>query len=324
MNLKKVNLNNLLNDKKKESFYNIYIELPNGKKLQYGRDEYNNYEVLIGLKEKKIDHVWLDEDSYERYKIRKTIQFEDIKYNDIKEKQKVIEEFVKDKELLANVLSDVAILDNEKISFIENVKNKNINFIKNIESLGSLFELYQKNNNHSIIKKQMEIYLITNILYKINKFSEERINDFIKGLILSDLLLNEEEYWTAQKGEGLKFNKKLLHHGDDLLKKIPTQTLPAFVIAFIKDHHEKPDGSGYPKRKKCHELNFFTAFYIIIEDFVSEMLLNKCKTNRYSEIINNIKIKYEKYLDTEFENALDVFLDNLDGKYVEQFGGHNE
>lgn len=324
MELKRINIATLLNDPNKEAYYDFYVELNKEKRIQYGKKEYNNYEALESLKN-KFDYVLLTQESYDRYILRKSVVFEDTKNFDIKEKQKVIEEFLKDKELLSSVLSDVGVLDEEKVSFIEDIKEKNITFIKNIESLGSLFELYNQNNNHSIVKKQMEIYIITNLLYKAKKFKEETINDFVKGLILCDLLLEEKEYWIAQKGIGKQFTKKLRNHADDLLEKIPTKTFPPYVISFIKDHHELPDGKGYPSGKKCHEVNFFTALYVIVEDFVSQLLINKCKTNKYTEIINKIKSNYEEYLDTEYEVALDVFLKNISQKYIDfKKGGQND
>ena len=314
MNLKKIKLANLINLDKKEAFYDIFVKIGTGNTerfIKYGKSEYNNYDVLVSLNSKKISEVYLSEESYEKYIISKENQFNQFENADIKNKQKVIDEFIKDKNLLKEVLSDVCVIEEDKVKQIDGLKNKNIDFLKKIGTLGNLYEMYEVNNNQSIIKKQMETFIIINILEKIGKYSKAIIEEFTVALLLSDLLLNEDEYWLSQKGNKKQLNKKLLNHGSEILNLIPKDTLKSFSISFIKDHHEKPDGTGFPNSKTCKDLNFFTALYIIVEDFVSTLISHNCKTNKYGEVFAYIEEKYSVYLDSEFENALLSFLGNV-------------
>lgn len=314
MKLKKIKLSNLINLEKKEAFYDIFVKIGSGKLekfIKYGKAEFDNYDVLVSLNKKKISEVYLTEESYENYIIAKESQFNQFENEDIKNKQKVIDEFIKDKNLLKDVLSDVCVIEEEKIKQIECLKNKNIDFLKNIDSLGSLYEMYEVNNNQSIIKKQMETFILINILEKSGKYSKTIIEEFTVALLLSDLLLNEDEYWLSQKASKKTLNNKLLNHGREILNVIPKDTLKSFSISFIKDHHEKPDGTGFPSSKNCKDLNYFTSLYIIVEDFVSTLISHNCKTNKYSEVFSYIEEKYSVYLDSEFESALFSLLENV-------------
>lgn len=321
--LKKIKINNLIKLEKKEAYFDIYIKVGE-RYIQFSKKEYNNYDSLVKLK-LKFEEVYLTEESYDKYIIQKETDFKKFELKDIKEKQRVIEELQKDQKILKSVLSDSGVLDKEKIKQIEFIKNKNLNFVKNLDSIKSLFDLYEKNNNHSIIKKQMESYILTSILTNSKKLTPEVVDNFITGFILSDILLNEEEYWISHGSNNYRnMDSKIKNHGVNLLKILPEDLLKPYVINFIKDHHEKPDGTGYPNKIKCDHFNFFTALYVIVEDYVSQLLTSKCQSNKYEEIIENISDKYKVYLNTPFESALSCFLKNISESKVNMKGGFSE
>ena len=304
MNYKKVNLSFLLAEKYKN--YDIYLKL-HKKFIKYQNKNHIDENKLHELKYKGVENVFLNQEDYEHYIKNKINDLSNFQNFNLKEKQKILNEFQKDQELLSKVMTNTGLVPSEKISEIEALKNKTINFIKSIDSLKSLYEVFEKNHINSVIKKQMEIIFITELLNKIPNIKKEYIEEMITAILIFDCLLSEKEYWESLKKED-PYSDKIKNHPVEIVQYIPKTMLRSFIISFIKQHHEKPDGSGYPNKIDCSDMNIFTASYVVIEDLVSELLIAGMKENIIDETIDNIVKKYRVYVNTSFDQAINALI----------------
>ena len=47
------------------------------------------------------------------------------------------------------------------------------------------------------------------------------------------------------------------------------------MVTIIREHHERPDGSGFPEQKTWETINELSAVFIVCEDFVQSYLEHK-------------------------------------------------
>lgn len=300
MDYKKVNLSFLLSEKYIN--YDIYLKLQK-KFIKYQNKNDIDENKLHELKYKGVEFVFLNKNDYEIYIKNKFNNLSNFQNFNLKEKQKVLNEFQKDQKLLAKVMTNTGLVPSEKIVEIEALKTKTINFIKSVESLKSLYEMFEKNHINSVIKKQIEIVFITELLNKVPSVKKEYIEEMVTAILIFDCLLSEKEYWESLKKDEPQ-DLKIQNHPIDIVQHIPKTMLRSFIIGFIKQHHEKPDGSGYPNKIDCSDMNIFTASYIVVEDLVSQLLIAGMKENIIDETIDNIIKKYRVYVNTSFDQVI--------------------
>ncbi len=76
---------------------------------------------------------------------------------------------------------------------------------------------------------------------------------------------------------------------------------PSIVDTIIFQHHEKPDGSGFPMGKRSYELHPLSCLFIVCEDFVTYFI----EAYGSPDILMFIKTRKLRYTDGEFKLAFD-------------------
>ncbi|MCW8896202.1 HD domain-containing phosphohydrolase [Sulfurimonas sp.] len=127
---------------------------------------------------------------------------------------------------------------------------------------------------------------------------------------IADAILNKPARLTLDEYTTMKSHSLL---GYDILKNSKRQILKtAAIIAY--EHHEKYDGTGYPRGLKGEEISIFARIVSIV-DVLDALLSKRVYKKRWSveEIINLLKKERGKQFDPEL---VDVVIKNID-KYVE-------
>lgn len=104
---------------------------------------------------------------------------------------------------------------------------------------------------------------------------------------------------------GWKAVKKVKKHpieGAELV--LSGKGFPPDVDRIILAHHEKPDGSGYPKGLSASAISPLACVFIIAEDFVSKAHDKSIDSNFKEQILDEFVTKYSK---GNFKQVLEGF-----------------
>ena len=135
----------------------------------------------------------------------------------------------------------------------------------------------------------------------------------IGKLAIPDAILHKNGKLDSKEFKIMKNHAQL---GADMLK---SSDLPLFQAAYIvaKEHHEKFDGSGYPKGIKGSKIHIYGRI-VAIADVFDALLFKRSYKNRWSpeEVLVYIKDMSGEHFDPElikifFEN-IDIFLNIYD------------
>lgn len=302
----------------------VYLKIAN-RYIKY-RDEVL-LEELVHLKGKGVQSVYILESDYPKMAAHNLSIQQKILNADFEISQSVIKQYAEDKSKLHSLFKDVGFHE-EKLHLINSLNERTLSIVKNIGSLNALLEKFGKNNETSLLKKQMETYLCVEMLAELFSADTTRpkVSDYIeqmsRALLVCDLLLTEEEYWQSYNQPHKTLSSKVLNHGADIIAQFPRADFlaPPFV-ALILNHHEKPDGTGYPAGKNCVDLNIYTSISIIAEFFISGFIQKKMKMNAIEPMIDQVNNTYKKYFNTELERALQLF--NIVMKNEKNYFGDN-
>jgi response regulator RpfG family c-di-GMP phosphodiesterase len=117
------------------------------------------------------------------------------------------------------------------------------------------------------------------------------------AVMLVDVLLEAHEIEVAKNREGIpkdKLDPKIVNHPLEtsrILNKRGT-TLPRETVIIIEQHHERPDGKGYPMGMNHTNINILAACYIVSCHFIDLLVVNQFKPEKKDEILTELFDEY--------------------------------
>ncbi len=208
---------------------------------------------------------------------------------------------------IENVTEDTVITLKELVSkfgFTEEVqtlvKSANDFLVQNIETkqeLNSILNRIQKNKDkyisiHSLIVAQIACSIAEVMGWK----SDTTFKKITMAAILHDIFINDQEIAKISTLDELKKSKQpFLDKDINDFPNHPIQAaeeakkfteLPADVDMIILQHHEQPDGSGFPNKLTAKEISPLASVFIVAHNLFDHILKNDAQFTIQSFIEN--------------------------------------
>lgn len=195
-------------------------------------------------------------------------------------------------------------LDPENIKEINKTFHNAFNIIKRQDGhLNKILESISAENKYRRKNIILTSYLAISVVKKMPWYKDSLIEKIIFGCIFHDLLIAKEKLAMIIEKDSINSNvlsaqeiKIIKEHGHNMalkVEKIPE--IPSDVIHILRDHHERPDGSGFPRGIRNNEIKPITALFIVSE-FASNFLLRESLTH-----METLHMELEKHF-MEFSN----------------------
>lgn len=287
-------------------FFDYFIKI-HDKLIQYTKQEFSNIDELISLQKRNFEHIYLEEEQFKKY-LKININTPD----QVKKKEPlsdILEDFIENREYITEFYIHCGV-ERNKVELLKK-HNKNVQkLVKQDNLLYKLYRQYEKNADETIKVKKEFLILATNyILSKYEIISEEQLLRVTTALTLEDILLNKSEIEDSYLPNIYKIDEKIKTHSVDVISFLPkTREFQCDIVYnLMKNHHEKPDGSGYPFHLKHYHFDVFMASRYIAERYVDLMIENEFKINKLPYIFNEINEEISQYKSTNFKKALELF-----------------
>ncbi len=121
---------------------------------------------------------------------------------------------------------------------------------------------------------------------------------------LCDLSLSLDEYqellmWERGEIETKKLEANIFNHPTVVADMLAVESGGANLIApevinIIKQHHERPDGTGFPKGFTHAKITLLAAINIVSASFIELMIEHNFSLEKKDRILNMIQMKYNK------------------------------
>ncbi len=142
----------------------------------------------------------------------------------------------------------------------------------------------------------MEDLKIASLLHDIGK------NEIPESILHKASSLTDDEFEIIKKHT--VFSEKILNNVGDLKKIVP----------YIKHHHERIDGTGYPSNLKGDEIPFISRIIAVSDTF--DALTSNRPYRDGTSVENAIKILYSLKGTQLDENIVDLFIDTIKGHTI--------
>lgn len=305
----KVNINFLL--KLKDFYFDTYLLLSENKLIKYTSSDFNNHDRLTNLKEKNVSNhdyfLYMDQKNIQKY-LKQKNAITKLKSSINKTTTFLLKDFHEDIELI-NELFKRSGLETEKIQFLQNINSRSHKIIAQEGSLNKVFKEYKSKNKYSLIKKEMVVLLTTYTLKLHPNIDDEQIFKANCAILTSDLTLSEQEFWDSYKKPLDDLPDKILKHPFNASLLLPkndfwqSETIQSLVL----NHHEKPDGSGFPKGISHSRFDLFLSVYYLSNLFIDKYLDEGLKVNKQKKILDEINAECKRYVSINFKKALEYF-----------------
>lgn len=235
---------------------------------------------------------------------------------------------IKIKDPAKNSVRSVVILDfalekarklgftNEDIEMVTHINDECIKEMKLNKGLSEIIEKLQSNENfvtnHSLLISMVALRACK----QLGWHDEKTLKKISFAALMHDYVFNDMDLARVQTRSELEElildspnasakRKKVISHPIDVaevLKSLKTNMMGVDTI--ILEHHERPDGSGFPKGLTAAQISPLGCLFIIAEDLVLRILDKEITKKRVEIIKKDLKREYNK---GNFRNVLKGF-----------------
>ena len=181
--------------------------------------------------------------------------------------------------------------------------------IKDLESNKNLYSKYKSvvsNEGYIIGHSMLIIYIASNIIKKTNLNFNPTLKKISMAALVHDIYLNNEELAIAEDlikevSENQRYH--LFLHGEKAGQLLlANNELFDESKKILLEHHEKPDGSGYPKGINSSNISLLGSLFIICHDIATHLIQNNYDLNLLKLYLKNREEYYSNHHFSNFYN----------------------
>lgn len=265
---------------------NLYLKISAVKfiKVMHSGSDFNEAE-LKRFSDKEVDVLYVEKIDFENFikEFRKNV-FSRLAWEKIKWEDKV--EIFSDDISLINKASKIFGWTPAVIELAhENISNV-INLIKSEPNFSKLSEMLKDNRNKKLASHSILLsIMLTELAMRMDWQSNGTIEKLTFAAILHDIQLDDDLFadkqtlYMAGEMQTLKEtpegNKLLSHSLDAADLTLNWPLCPSDVDIIIRQHHERPDGQGFPMGLASFKIFPLSAAFIMCEDLIYKSMVDE-------------------------------------------------
>jgi response regulator RpfG family c-di-GMP phosphodiesterase len=200
-------------------------------------------------------------------------------------------------------------LDKETMEVIKTAGEMSLAILKESPTIYTFVKRFQSTCSEEFLKMNLTNFLTAMTIDKFPwKSSQIKHKTMLAGM-LCDVMLVKEDFEVIKRHEEGKgeLSEKLKKHPFEIseILRRKMDLIPMETITIIEQHHERPDGSGYPHGITISRFNQLSAIFIVCQKFVDALFESNFDFNKRLDIIKSLQ---EVYNSGPFEKALDALV----------------
>lgn len=192
-----------------------------------------------------------------------------------------------------------------KTEVLENANLALNSAFKAAKTNASIYKLLRKvmSQENYLSCHSLMIVFVSNAIAKETKYySDETIEKLTVASIFHDIVLKDSE--TVQLMDSNHNNYAMFNHIElnnyrnhpqevaEMLEKV--EGIPYESMKIIKQHHELPNGNGFPRGTDFKQINILSAIFIVSEEFVNSIYNSGLEQINVNDIIEDLEKKFDK------------------------------
>jgi hypothetical protein len=205
-----------------------------------------------------------------------------------------------------NIINQLGV-DVETVNLLKNINAKAMTLLSESPTIFTFIKRFKKNCSEEFLRSILTSYVMSLAIDQFDWKSKAVKEKGALASLLCDLMLTKEDFDTLHswKKPFAELPEHLRRHPIEIAEKLRAKgtLIPLETITIIEQHHEIPDGSGYPLKIDGGRFNLLSSIFIVSQQFIQELVNVDFDYDQRHIILNNLQKKYAS--GKSFEKALD-------------------
>jgi response regulator RpfG family c-di-GMP phosphodiesterase len=292
-------------------FAELYVKLSDEKYVKLTCNDLTYTDTLKKYKAKGLEEIYMIEPAFrELYAMliekQQSLQF----YNlETLAQGQALESLENTFDLTKNYLINLGISE-DAIKGCQTINLKSLALIKQTANLYKFYEQFKINCSEEFLKSMLishlSLLLIDQFPWRTAKIKDK----MALAALLCDVTVDKDElHYLDDSYEVKDLPTSILRHPNEVTEILSKneRLVSLEVIMIIEQHHEKPDGTGYPHGLNYNRIGQLSSIYIVCRDFMSRLIKNNFNYNTRLDILDDLgKIYYQGNFAKSYEALLKV------------------
>lgn len=287
--------------------FDVYIRLSEEKIIKLEHESSDAKQRLVEYKSKGLKQVVVLKEQYLEYVKSFKENFSNKFFAPGKKQStdKIMEALDKGHKIAKTTFQNVG-FNEDAIDIAAQVNKESIKVIQQTPNIFKFFNDFKERASKDFLKAMLTSFTMTTIIDTFDWSTEPIKEKSSLAVMLLDVLLEPHEIEIAKNREAIpkdKLDPKIMNHPMEtsrMLNKKGT-SLPRETIIIIEQHHERPDGKGYPLGMNHTNINILSACYIVSCHFVDLLVINQFNPEQKDEILGEL---FEEYAMGNYKKAV--------------------
>lgn len=282
----------------------IYLKLSSDKYVKVANANEDSKAVLEKYQAKGVEFVFLESEQFTQFaqKVRLALQKKMLESNQATTVEPVVQKakvLSSAHDILKNIIASGKI-DEESKELAKEMTKETTKLITHTKIIDKFME-FKKNCSdeymHALATSFVACLMIDDFDWPSSQQIKEKV---VMAAMLCDIALKPEDFFAMKmsKGDKDKLSTKILNHpleSADLVGN-DSKFISPESLTIIKQHHERPNGKGYPKGIGHQIISPLTAVYIVANTFTERMFdenfNDEHKGERMQNIVSGMRERY--------------------------------
>jgi response regulator RpfG family c-di-GMP phosphodiesterase len=261
---------------------NTFIKIPNGGFIQIGiADTAIDHAKVITYLEKGVEYLYQDKEQFNQY-INSTIKkLSDRITQSVPTSENITTLHTKSIKEVRELVKIIGVKE-PVVQLTEQVASVVTSTIKNEKNLSFFLQGLVLKESYFFEHSNIINYLCAAMVKELGWDTERATKRFITASMFFDMALSKPTLATFHTIKSENFTSlpknsrtEILEHINTALKILAkSKSIIGDEFKIIEHHHEKPDGSGFPKGLNADQIPPQSAVFIIAHDFAHQLIIN--------------------------------------------------
>ena len=294
-----------------EKFAGIEVHLPvNGKflKLNYSQDHFVG--ILRKLQQKDVTEVYIKEADCKKVLEQVAQSLSSASFYDPKTIQEQrVEAVSAAMETVKGIINQLGV-EAETVKLLKTINSRAMTLLGESPSIFAFIKEFKKNCSEEFLLSILTNYIMSLVIDKFPWKSDQVKEKGALASMMCDMTLTKDDFkvlrdWQKNGGD---LPDHLLRHPAEIAESLQKDRLliPIETITIIEQHHETPDGKGFPMGITSNRFNQLSAIFIISQQFTENLHDASYDYEKRNEIIKRIHTKYGHA--KMFDKAIDALM----------------
>jgi hypothetical protein len=298
-----------------DSFAGVEVHVLVGEKfvkLNYANE--NFIDILRKLQQKEVGEVYLHPQDTDMIlkKIDESLTSKSF-YDPKTIPEAKVENLDTSMQMIKNVIQEIGVSE-AAVKTLNAINSRALSVLTESPSIFAFIKRFKKNCSEEFLKAILTSYMTSLMIDQFLWRSDAVKEKASLACMLCDVLLEKDDFALIQKwerdGEG-ELSEKIRTHPSRLADALRTKRnlITLETITIIEQHHELPNGKGFPGKIDSSRFNQLSTIFIIAQRFVERLFDDEFNYEKRLDAIHELQVKY---FGKTFEKAIDALIKVVD------------